>query len=476
MSIKINDNKIDIKIVLSIFEDTYVNDPYLSVLRETALRNGLNGVYFRSIAWRVWLRILPTPLSKQWIQIMKEHRERYDKLTEKYYFGNSPQVIEGISSEDREDILHRIRKDIDRLFNMYDYFTDIKLREKISRILYIYACEHSNMNYQQGFHELVALFYKVIDTDFDQTTKIKWQIQTEISNEWLDLVTCLMDKKYTEHDSYVLFEYLMKQLGYVYEIKINRDKRQASAIQKKSEELFEQLSKVDILYYEFLTSHEFHIDDVIQLWDALFAFGNNLKLIDGIFLSMIIYLRKDIIERDDPSYTIRRLMRYPPVHDLREIIELGIAMTGNYEELISAEVYSHNTIDNSSHSNGTNSNEQENKNETIETVSSRMTMNPIKEQRMKRKQNRALFEKSRQTQQLHKQKKLNLNELHQQKEQFKGMSINDSMSLDQQQLITLYNQLLFYSVSSDFDSQTQEERHEFLSAFDSQLSAFIDQL
>ncbi|KAL7715333.1 Rab GTPase activating protein [Entamoeba marina] len=286
------DTPLSLDISKSIFYDTYISDPELNELKSIALQNSLSGLYLRTIAWRVWLGVLPTPVN--------------------------PECI-----EEHEDINLRIQKDIDRLFNMYDYFTNKEFRIIITRMLYIFARENPNINYQQGLHELISLFYRCIDFDLSEQVRIKWTNSMSFPTSYLNVVELLIDRNYIEHDT-----------------------RETSAIQLKCDVLFEQINNIDKKYYDVLISHdvipsvfgirwikmifarEYHIDDVIELWDSIFAYGNQLKLIDGIFLAMIMYVKNDVIERDDPSYTLRRLMKYPPVIALHSMILTAIKLCG----------------------------------------------------------------------------------------------------------------------------------------------------
>ncbi|EKE40472.1 hypothetical protein ENUP19_0248G0058 [Entamoeba nuttalli] len=337
-------NPIGLNISLSIFKDTYLCDKELISLKKTAIFNGLSGLYLRTIAWRVWLGVLPTPISINWVEVIKQNREKYNLLIKKYFDGDKQRDNNTESNEDIKDLNCRINKDIDRLFNMYDYFMDENFRNKIRRMLYIYAREHENMNYQQGFHELIAILYHSIDFDLSEQVHIQWKNESSFPKEYIPVVQCLIDRYYIENDCYILFECLMKQLGFVYEIKREQDRNETSVIQQKSDELFERINNIDKIYYDVLISHdiipsvfgirwikmlfarEFHIEDVVEIWDAIFAYGENLKLVDGVFLSMMLYVRNDIVERDDPTYTLRRLMKFPPVFALRPLIDMAVSI------------------------------------------------------------------------------------------------------------------------------------------------------
>ena len=114
-----------------------------------------------------------------------------------------------------------------------------------------------------------------------------------------------------ESDMYILFERLMSILGLFYEQKRIGDVSKQSKIFDKCEYLFNQLSKIDPLYHTTLVRHnlipsvfglrwirmlyarEYQLDEVISLWDAIFAFGQLLKLIDSLFIIKLLLLKID---------------------------------------------------------------------------------------------------------------------------------------------------------------------------------------
>jgi len=54
-----------------------------------------------------------------------------------------------------------------------------------------------------------------------------------------------------------------------------------------------------------LFSRDFqHVDDVIKLWDGLFADGLDLDLIDYVFIAVLLFLK------DDRAYFLAAVLRY----------------------------------------------------------------------------------------------------------------------------------------------------------------------
>jgi len=91
-------------------------------------------------------------------------------------------------------------------------------------------------------------------------------------------------------------------------------------LKRVDSELYFHLEKTNVApqiyglrWVRLLVGREFHLEDVITLWDALFA--DNLELIEYVCVSMLVYIREQLLTRDY-SGMIQRLMRYPPVEDV----------------------------------------------------------------------------------------------------------------------------------------------------------------
>ena len=86
---------------------------------------------------------------------------------------------------------------------------------------------------------------------------------------------------------------------------------------------------------------EFHIEDVLVLWDGIFAHDQHLSLVDHICVAMLIYLRSHCrtfclsylvtyaVFGQEYSLCLRRLFKYPPVEDVHLFIEKAMLLAKN---------------------------------------------------------------------------------------------------------------------------------------------------
>lgn len=79
-------------------------------------------------------------------------------------------------------------------------------------------------------------------------------------------------------------------------------------------------------WVRLLLSREFHLEDVLVLWDALFAGSPDFSLVDHMIVAMLIFIREDILNKDYSS-CLKRLFKYPPVEDVHIFVTEGIQMS-----------------------------------------------------------------------------------------------------------------------------------------------------
>lgn len=75
-----------------------------------------------------------------------------------------------------------------------------------------------------------------------------------------------------------------------------------------------------------LFSREFHLDDAMLLWDAVIAENGNKEsggvgggvrdFIEAFAVSMLLFVRSDVLVQSDFGSCLRRLQRFPPVEDV----------------------------------------------------------------------------------------------------------------------------------------------------------------
>lgn len=66
---------------------------------------------------------------------------------------------------------------------------------------------------------------------------------------------------------------------------------------------------------------EFHLHDLLFVWDVVLADRPTLNLVDYVFLALLIQIR-DYLLSSDYSGTIQYLLRYPPIADIHSFIKL----------------------------------------------------------------------------------------------------------------------------------------------------------
>jgi len=116
-------------------------------------------------------------------------------------------------------------------------------------------------------------------------------------------------------------------------------------------ELFNYMIKIDIdatlflvRWLKCLFNREFHYRDVIIIWDTLLAYDvyeetcmdssdkiefYNLNFLDYIAVSMINYIREEILRKDQVE-CLQRLFKYPPIESPYTIIKMAL----NLKDLI----------------------------------------------------------------------------------------------------------------------------------------------
>lgn len=203
-------------------------------------------------------------------------------------------------------------------------------------------------------HEILAPILLVVDND-------KIDSSSTIIND--NLIKNILDSRYVEHDSFFLFCQVMKgaKLWYEYNESISaavdstKEKFIVPIVAKCQRIQNEMLKTIDndlytalkrneiepqlygLRWLRLLFSREFPIDEVLLLWDGIFAEGNNLELVDWIVLVMLINIRDKIIGQEY-SVCLTSLMKYPKLENDREIVkfvEKARRLKTNWVEVVS---------------------------------------------------------------------------------------------------------------------------------------------
>jgi len=353
--------------------DYIMEDPILSIssIKKKAFDGLLADKGLRSLCWKIFLDYIPNLETSSWqIEIDKE-RQHYEDLKSKFIFDpnkankeeanwivNNPLSLEEESPWrqyfENNELQKTIKQDVERTFPDIEFFRSDNIQNILCNILFIYCKLNQDISYRQGMHEILAPILLVVDND-------KIDSSSTVIND--DLIKNILDSRYVEHDSFFLFCQVMKgaKLWYEYNESISaavdstKEKFIVPIVAKCQRIQNEMLKTIDndlytalkrneiepqlygLRWLRLLFSREFPIDEVLLLWDGIFAEGNNLELVDWIVLVMLINIRDKIIDQEY-SVCLTSLMKYPKLKDDKEIVkfvEKARRLKTNWVEVVS---------------------------------------------------------------------------------------------------------------------------------------------
>ncbi|KAI8575634.1 hypothetical protein K450DRAFT_260766 [Umbelopsis ramanniana AG] len=253
-------------------------------------------------------------------------------------------------------------------------------------VLFIYCKLNADVSYRQGMHELLAPIFLVLNTEgvdigdgslvgpADSSTKLMAQV---------------LDKKFLEHDSYALFDRLMSGAKKWYEFNDEVSTRltpakkkeldlidpmglggtektvpaaQLTPIVKSCRRIQHQLLRsTDPALYQHLESlgiepqlygirwirllfgREFSIENVLELWDAIFAEDPSLNIVEYICLVLLIRIRDKMMD-GEYAECLTLLMRYPPIKEPVTCVEQAKYLRQNLTEEACLQILRQNDV------------------------------------------------------------------------------------------------------------------------------------
>ncbi|KAF4516977.1 hypothetical protein B566_EDAN005579 [Ephemera danica] len=307
----------------------------LGELRRRALLGSLRASRFRSVSWRLLLRLLP-PDPEAWATVLHDQREHYARLSEELNVTPASQWNQYFCNQELQAV---IRQDVVRTFPGIDYFRGADVQEKM------------------GMHEILAPLLFVLHSDHQvlmhsrEQAPVSWEIIK------------VLDPQHLEADAYTLFCRIMAGIESCYRIHDiaptstghfpyydstcheRRDSRQEteltlqltlirdSLLSPTDPPLAQHLQRLDIpltlfgiRWLRLLFGREFPLQDLLVLWDAIFAEaegGSCFELVNFIVVAMLVAIRQQLLAGD---YTtcLTYLMRYPGAVDITYIIEFSL--------------------------------------------------------------------------------------------------------------------------------------------------------
>ncbi|XP_066530614.1 TBC1 domain family member 5 isoform X2 [Hoplias malabaricus] len=351
------------------WDDLFQNSNYLARIKQAGINGHLRSSRFRSVCWKLYIEILPEDKSK-WINKTKQLRAQYEKIKETHITnprktaGQQDLVVNNPLSQDEGSLWNKffqdkelrgmIKQDVLRTFPEMRYFQEEDVRNKLTDILFCYARENEQLLYKQGMHELLAPIVFVLHCDHQA-----FQHASETANPSEEMKV-LLDPVFHEHDAYAMFSQLMETAEpwfSSFEREVRRGKEemltsmpfarpqdsgpsvaivtkvnriQDQLVKKHDIELHMHLNRLEIApqiygirWVRLLFGREFPLQDLLVVWDALFADSITLDLVDYVFVAMLLYIRDALIASNFQT-CLGLLMHYPPVGDIHSLLQKAL--------------------------------------------------------------------------------------------------------------------------------------------------------
>ncbi|CAG2201323.1 TBC1D5 [Mytilus edulis] len=354
------------------WEKLYAKPNYRRLLKHYAMHGYLRSSRFRSVSWKVFLEVLPDDVNL-WVSKTREWRNKFDDLKNSLIV-NPRKAVDHIDlcvnnplSQADESPWNRffqdnelrltIKQDVIRTFPEVQFFQSEEIQERMIDLLFILCKTRSTISYKQGMHELLAPLVFVLHCDHQAFLHAS-EVESLglIPTYHRDIIKEVMNPSYLEHDAYAMLSQIMETVEPWYVSKdppqcrgkermtttpfarpqdlnpsnaiVSKLTRIQDYILKKFDvELHMHLDRLEIppqiygiRWIRLLFGREFPMQDLLVLWDALFADGIGFDLVDFIFVAMLLYIRDLLLASDYPQ-CLNCLMRYPPVGDVHYLIE-----------------------------------------------------------------------------------------------------------------------------------------------------------
>ncbi|KFP06541.1 TBC1 domain family member 5 [Calypte anna] len=346
------------------WEELFVNNNYLATIRLKGINGQLRSSRFRSVCWKLFLEVLPQDRS-HWIKTTSDLRTSYSKIKEIHITnprkaGQQDLIINNPLSQDEGSLWNKffqdkelramIEQDVTRTFPEMQYFQQENVRKILTDVLFCYARENEQLLYKQGMHELLAPIVFILHCDHQAFSHASEAAQPRQE------MKVLLNPEYLEHDAYAMFTHLMKtaehwfstfehdsqkekdviitpmpfarpqDLGPSIAIVAKVNQIQDHLLKKHDIELYMHLNRLEIApqiyglrWVRLLFGREFPLQDLLVVWDALFADSITLNLVDYIFVAMLLYIRDALISSNYQT-CLGLLMHYPPIGDVHSLI------------------------------------------------------------------------------------------------------------------------------------------------------------
>ncbi|XP_072364855.1 TBC1 domain family member 5 [Scyliorhinus torazame] len=351
------------------WEDLFGHSNYFSRIKLKGINGQLRSSRFRSVCWKLFLDVLPED-KKQWLNKIAELRSHYEQIKEIHITnprkaaGQQDLVVNNPLSQDEGSLWNRffqdkelramIQQDVTRTFPEMQYFQQESVRQILTDILFCYARENEQLLYKQGMHELLAPLVFILHCDHQAFSHAN-----ETANPSEEM-KALLNPEFLEHDAYAMFSQLMdtaepwfssfereirkgkeemvtavpfarpQDMGPSLAIVSKVNRIQDQLLKKYDAELYMHLNRLEIApqiygirWVRLLFGREFPLQDLLVIWDTLFADSVTLDLVDYVFVAMLLYIR-DVLIASNYQTCLGLLLHYPSVEDVHSLIQKAL--------------------------------------------------------------------------------------------------------------------------------------------------------
>ncbi|XP_059494254.1 TBC1 domain family member 5 isoform X3 [Stegostoma tigrinum] len=351
------------------WEDLFGHSNYFARIRLKGINGQLRSSRFRSVCWKLFLDVLPED-KKQWLNKITELRSHYERIKEIHITnprkaaGQQDLVVNNPLSQDEGSLWNKffqdkelramIHQDVTRTFPEMQYFQQESVRQILTDILFCYARENEQLLYKQGMHELLAPLVFILHCDHQAFSHAR-----EASNPSEEM-KALLNPQFLEHDAYAMFSQLMdtaepwfssfereirkgkeemvtavpfarpQDMGPSLAIVSKVNRIQDQLLKKYDTELYMHLNRLEIApqiygirWVRLLFGREFPLQDLLVMWDTLFADSVTLDLVDYVFVAMLLFIR-DVLIASNYQTCLGLLLHYPSVDDVHSLIQKAL--------------------------------------------------------------------------------------------------------------------------------------------------------
>eukprot|EP01083_Nonionella_stella_P219985 787501_1 len=304
----------------------------------------------RCVCWKIFLGELSPTSSDSWKDQITKAREDYSKCFETATVNpsenhSSASFDDPLSTSndsawskffEDDELRDTIKLDLSRTHPETPFFQSETAQQQLLHVIFTWCKSHPDVSYRQGMNELAAPLLFV-------NSACAGPRDDENS-----LCSVILDEEFIEHDTYWIFEKIMQTMKKYFQIEKSRAQMSRGGILDESNAkpklpiiekcnsiqrsmlldvdpaLSRHLDKMKVepqlfglRWVRLMFSREFHLHDVLKIWDAIFASDRDggLKFIDHMSCSMLLYIRQDLLSRGHTDI-LRRILHYPPVEDV----------------------------------------------------------------------------------------------------------------------------------------------------------------